>query len=232
MTEAIFGELKETIIGMIQKNHEYMQRKDNLRSNLVTLETLIDKPTTRDVLKEKIYEAELEFNDKMNNQILDLASKISGPLSSQIGEAAFNVQYSGLELNETTKKLENKQSKQLGQIAQGISIAVRVLSYTNALYELVTIVNDQISSIDRKVTYKTEIVQKTTKEKSAQNKTKTNEEEWLDMIDKRIFANIEKKVQAGIVSPTFNIILSHALKPLYKKLEKALMGDFNELKKR
>lgn len=234
VTEAIFGELKETIIGMIQKNHEYMQRKENLKTNLVTLETLIDKSTTREILKEKIYEAELEFNDKMNNQILGLATQISGPLSGQIGEAAYNVQYSGLELNEKTKKLENKQSKQLGQIANGISIAVRVLSYTNALYELVTIVNDQISSIDRKISYKTEVVQKTTKEKekTSQTKNDTNKEEWLDMIDKRIFANIEKKVQTGIVSPTFNIVLSHALKPLYRKLEKSLMGDFNELKKR
>ena len=54
----------------------------------------------------------------------------------------------------------------------------------------------------------------------------------MSQIDERILQNIARKVQTGIVSPAFNMVLNYALQPLYKKLEKALMGDFNELKKR
>jgi hypothetical protein len=232
MTEAIFNEFKETIISKIQNSHEYLQRKESLGQNLNELQVLIEKPSTKAILNEKFYETELELNDKLNNKIVSLTGQIGGPLASQIGEAAYNTQYSGLEFD-PEKGLTNKQSRRLGQIAHGISIAIRVLNYSNTLLELVTMVNDVVRSIDKKIKFKLEAEQKKkSTSKQSKKSEKMDSHEWMNMVDTRIFENIQRKVQNGIVTPTFNIILNHALKPLYKKLEKALMGDFNELKKR
>ena len=154
VVDAIFHEFRDTIVAKIQSNAEYKQKKESLSSNLEKLEILLDKPRTQAVLNEKFDETERDQHDNLNNSILSLTGQAAGPLAGQIGEAAQNTQYSGLQIDAQSGKLSNSQSKRLGQIAQGISLAMKVLGMLNAAYELVTIVSDLVNSIDRKIKYK------------------------------------------------------------------------------
>ena len=146
ITETIFGELKETIIEKIQTNHEYLERKTNLSSNLIKLESLIGKPMAKNLLNENFIETERELDERINNQILSFTNQIGGPLAGQIGEAAGNVQFSGLKLN-SKNQLKNMQHDELRKVADGISIALKVLSYSNAIFEMITIVGEMLKSI-------------------------------------------------------------------------------------
>jgi hypothetical protein len=54
----------------------------------------------------------------------------------------------------------------------------------------------------------------------------------IEMVNERLLQNIQNKVQTQIVSPTFNSLVDHVLKPVNEKLEKAFFQDFNDFKTR
>ena len=231
LTDAIFSNLKEFIISQIQNSSEYKQRKETIAISLLKLEKITSQKAVHKILKEKLNETEKDFYDKISNNIVGFINSCSGPLSSQIGQAASNIEFSGLDFDKDARKLTNHQAKKLGNWAKGISIAVKFLSFANAIWDLVVIVGEMISSVDLKIRYKVELEEK--KKNSNEVKVENSStNDFMKRIDYFIFENIAKIVKTSIVSPAFNAVLNHVLKPVYKLIEKSLMKDFTELKRR
>lgn len=53
----------------------------------------------------------------------------------------------------------------------------------------------------------------------------------VELVEKRVFENIQNKVEHQIVSPTFNSLVDHMLAPLNEKLEKYFFSEFEDFKK-
>jgi hypothetical protein len=104
LTDTIFKQFRDAVMLMIKKSFGYARGLSKLRHCLENLENQIKKSgaenqQTINILLEKISESEQELSQSLNNKISDLVGKIGGTLSSQIGEAAQNVKFSGLKIN-------------------------------------------------------------------------------------------------------------------------------------
>ncbi len=231
LTDSIFTNLKEFIISQIQNDSEYKKRKETIAASLLKLEKITSQKATNKILSEKLRETEKDFTDKISNNILGFINTCSGPLSCQISQAASVVEFSGIKVDEKTNKLSNDQAKTLANIAQGITVAVKLMNFAKAIWDLAVIVGQMIFSVDLKIKYKIEIEEKK-KQSSEKNVENSSKDDFMKKIDNFIFENISRIVKTSIVTPAFNSVLNHVLKPIYTLLEKTLMKDFNELKRR
>jgi len=233
----LFEEFKETIISMIQKDSAYINNKSILSKNIRELQekVIYCKATVKEIVEEKLSEAEAELAESISNQIVSLIGKIGGPLSTQIGEAAENVQYSGLV--EVDGTLQNSKQQKYAQIAKIISYVVKGISYLKAAYDLVTLVGEIVSRFTKKIGYYTEILEKSPNKTKMQemkqgSERESEEKECLMLVDESIAHNIRNQVESSLINPIFDKLVDHILNPIHKKIEKSLFEDFAQLKKR
>ena len=304
ITDTIFKQLPNVIMLMIKISYGYVNGLSKLRQCLEDIEKQIKKSRaenqqTINILLEKISESEQELSQSLNNKITDHIDKIGGPLSSQIYEAAQNIKYSGLKMN--NGKLENIQMDKLMNIATIIETIITWAKHLNTVYNLVSVINKLLELINKKLSLKAESLTKVSKKTQSiinnQNQSssqaavqreqeytvvrevsnpkyqqvrkyekedegKDNEVEkselieatinvgnqsngnddinnneevvnsGIEIVNERLLQNIQNKVRTQIVSPTFNLLVDHVLKPLNEKLEEAFFQDFNDFKTR
>jgi hypothetical protein len=97
-----------------------------------------------------IDESERQFDEQINNKIVDLTGQITGPLSSQVSEDASAARYSSINLDQN-KNLINYTSTSYAEAANIIFKISKRIRYCNTAYELLTVINDLVLSIDRKL---------------------------------------------------------------------------------
>jgi len=77
---------------------------------------------------------------------------------------------------------------------------------------------------------KIEITQLETEKNNKVDAENENVKQGIEIINNRLFDNIQSKIQNQIVSPAFSSLVDHMMKPLSESLEKTFFQEFNDLK--
>lgn len=157
------------------------------------------------------------------NDLIQLIGKKLSIKAESIAQTGIQDKKLDTTIEATNKQIDNqvikkkKETDELRVIREAIPPTIDSLQKTNQSNEK----TDEV---------KIEITQLETEKNKKVDAENENVKEGIEIINNRLFDNIQAKIQNQIVGPAFNSLVDHMMKPLSESLEKAFFQEFNDLK--